>query len=95
MLVLVLVLAVVAPHAVVASYSLDAIDILDTVFVGDDVPPLSEREEDLLALGFTEADLGPLLSIVTTTSAPLAGIQQSRGTGHDGIEPDDNTPAGA
>ncbi len=79
LLVLVLVLAVVAPHAVVASYSLDAIDVLDTVFVGDDVPPLSEREEDLLALGFTEADLGPLLSIVTTTSAPLPASNNPAG----------------
>ena len=65
-----LALVVGLPHAVVASYSLDAIDVLDTVFVGDDVPDLAEREAALLASGVSEEDLGPLLSIAPGTSAP-------------------------
>jgi LCP family protein required for cell wall assembly len=68
-----IVLAVIVPHAVVASYSLDAIDVLDTVFVADDVlAPLSEREQDLLASGLDEEDLGPVLSTTTTSTAPVA-----------------------
>ena len=66
-LLLALVLAVIAPHAVVASYSIDAIDLLDTVFVGDDVEPLADRGAELLASGLTEDDLGPPLSIVATS----------------------------
>lgn len=59
---------VITPHAVVASYSLTAIDTIEDVFVTDTQPPLSEREADLLASGVSEDDLGPVLSTTTTTT---------------------------
>ena len=67
-LLLAVALVVIAPHAVVASYSLDAIDTIDTVFVADP-PPLSVREEELLATGVPLEELGPVLS-TTMSSAP-------------------------
>ena len=57
----------IAPHAVVHVYASEALDLIDTVFAADEVPPLAEREEALLAEGLTEEDLGP---VVTTTTLP-------------------------
>ncbi|HSR14789.1 MAG TPA: LCP family protein [Gemmatimonadales bacterium] len=61
------------PHAVLHVYAWEAIDLIDTVFVDDTVPPLAQREEALLAEGFTETDLGPTTTSTTqapTTTAP-------------------------
>jgi LCP family protein required for cell wall assembly len=59
----------VAPHVVVHVYASEALDLFDTVFAADEVPSLAEREEALLAEGYTEEDLGP---VTTTTTLPPA-----------------------
>jgi LCP family protein required for cell wall assembly len=46
--------------------------LLDTVFADDQLPSLAEREAALLAEGFTEEDLGPVLS--TTTVPPTTSL---------------------
>ncbi len=61
--------AMVVPHAVVHLYTAEAIDLVDTVFVDEEVPPLAVREEALIAEGFTPADLGPTTATTTTTVA--------------------------
>jgi LCP family protein required for cell wall assembly len=67
---LVLAGVIIAPHVVVADYALEAIDLLETVFVADEPPPLSERIDELLEAGVDPDDLGPPAS--TTTAAPEA-----------------------
>jgi LCP family protein required for cell wall assembly len=65
LLLVLLIAAVVVPHAVLADYSLTAIDTLHAVFAQGELPSLEEREQALLSLGLSEEDLGP-----TTTLAP-------------------------
>ena len=43
MFLIAVVVVVAAPHAVVANHSIDAIGVLDTVFIGDEVPDQSAR----------------------------------------------------
>jgi LCP family protein required for cell wall assembly len=64
-LLVLLVAAVVVPHAVLADYGLEAIDTVEAMTVSDDLPSLAEREQDLINQGVSEEDLGP-----TTTLAP-------------------------
>ena len=70
MFLIAVVVVVAAPHAVVASHSIDAIGVLDTVFIGDEVPDQSARIDDLLAAGFTDDDLGPTLSTFPAEPPP-------------------------
>jgi LCP family protein required for cell wall assembly len=60
----------VAPHAIVADYSLEAIDTIETVFDDDPLPPVEQRIAAALEAGADPADLGPVLSTTTTTGAP-------------------------
>ncbi len=49
-------------------YTVDALDLLDTVFVEpEEVPPLAQRIADLLAQGLSIEDLGPDLGTTSTT----------------------------
>jgi LCP family protein required for cell wall assembly len=59
------------PHAIVHTYAAEAINLVDTVFTDDTVPPLAVREETLLDLGFTEEDLGPGTTTTTTTTTSV------------------------
>ncbi|MFH1331089.1 MAG: LCP family protein [Actinomycetota bacterium] len=65
-LLVLLVAAVVVPHAVLADYGLEAIDTIEALTVSEDMPSPEEREQDLIDQGVREEDLGP-----TTTLAPL------------------------
>lgn len=56
------------PHFVVHTYATEALDLLATVFDDSSVPPQEDREDALIAAGFTEEDLGPALT--TTTVSP-------------------------
>ena len=65
--------ALTFPQWIVHRYSVDALDLLNTVFVEPgEVPPLAQRIADLLSQGLTEEDLGPDLATTstTTTTAP-------------------------
>jgi len=55
-----MVVAVAAPHVVAITYSLDAISVIDTVFAAEELPPVKEREAELIAAGVTEEELGPV-----------------------------------
>lgn len=59
----VLALLIAAPHAVVAYYGYEALDLFNTVF---DQSPLADQREELEALGIT--DFGPTTSLVESTS---------------------------
>jgi LCP family protein required for cell wall assembly len=61
---------IAVPHVVVGDYTLAAID-LTGVFVDEPPAPLAEREAELLAAGFTDDDLGPV--IVTPPADPEPG----------------------
>ncbi|HSQ37084.1 MAG TPA: LCP family protein [Acidimicrobiia bacterium] len=62
--------AITVPQVFVHRYAVDALDLLETVFVEpDEVPPLSQRIADLLAQGLSIEDLGPDLGTTSTTSA--------------------------
>jgi LCP family protein required for cell wall assembly len=61
----VLLAAVAAPHAVLADYGLEAISALKALTVSGDLPSLEEREQELIDQGVSEEDLGPT---TTTTS---------------------------
>ncbi|MBN2113641.1 MAG: LCP family protein [Acidimicrobiia bacterium] len=65
--------AVVVPHAVLFDYGLEAIDTIEALTVSGELPPLEEREQALLDQGFTEGDLGPTTTTAppTTTTIPL------------------------
>jgi len=67
-----LVAVTVAPHVVVADYSLEAIDTIESVFDDDPLPPVEQRIAEALEAGVDPDDLGPVLSTTTstTTSAP-------------------------
>jgi LCP family protein required for cell wall assembly len=66
---LVLAAALTFPQWIVHRYSVDALDLLNTVFVQPgEVTPLAQRIADLLAQGLTEEDLGPDLATTSTTS---------------------------
>jgi LCP family protein required for cell wall assembly len=65
----VMVVAVVAPHFVAITYSLDAISVIETVFAEEELPPVAEREAALLAQGVLEEELGPE-PFPTVTFAP-------------------------
>jgi LCP family protein required for cell wall assembly len=68
---LVLAAALTFPQWIVHRYSVDALDLLNTVFVEPgEVPPLAQRIADLLAQGLSEEDLGPDLATTSTTTAP-------------------------
>jgi LCP family protein required for cell wall assembly len=64
-----LVLVTAAPHAIAGAYTLDGIDLLETVF--EDPEPVATAQE-LLAAGFREEDLGPTRPVAAppTTGAP-------------------------
>jgi LCP family protein required for cell wall assembly len=62
-----LLVGIAVPHAIVSDYGVEAIDLIDTVFAADDVPPLDERIAELIAAGVAPEDLGPELSTTTTT----------------------------
>jgi LCP family protein required for cell wall assembly len=55
---------------VVADYSLEAIDLLETVFADDEVAPVEERIEEALAEGVDPSALGPELATTTTAGPP-------------------------
>lgn len=65
-LLVVLLAAVVVPHAILFDYGLEAIDTIEALTVSDDLPSLEEREQELIDQGVSPEDLGP-----TTTTAPL------------------------
>jgi len=72
--------ALTVPQAFVHRYAVDALDLLDTVFVEPhEVPPLAERIDDLLAQGLNPEDLGPDPA-TTSTSPPAAGTSTSSTT---------------
>jgi LCP family protein required for cell wall assembly len=73
-----LVAVTAAPHVIVADYSLEAIDLLETVFVDEDPAPVEERIAEALAEGVDPADLGPVLEPSTTT-VPVAATTQTTG----------------
>jgi LCP family protein required for cell wall assembly len=54
---------------VVADYTLEAIDLLETVFVDEKPVPVDRRIEEALAAGADPDDLGPVLSTTTSTDA--------------------------
>ena len=65
--------ALTVPQVIVHRYSVDALGLLDTVFVEPhEVPPLAQRIADLLAQGLSLEDLGPDLGTTSTstTTAP-------------------------
>jgi LCP family protein required for cell wall assembly len=64
-LLVVLLAAVVVPHAILFDYGLEAIDTIEALTVSDDLPSLEEREQELIDQGVSEEDLGP-----TTTTSP-------------------------
>jgi len=74
---------IAAPHVVVADYTLEAIDVLETVFVAGELAPLSERIDELLEAGVDPDDLGPPASTTTapattsTTSAASTSVPSS------------------
>jgi LCP family protein required for cell wall assembly len=57
------------PHVVVHAYTSEAISLIDTVFADDPLPPLAQREQDLLDAGVSEEDLGPSQPASTTTTS--------------------------
>ena len=60
--------AITVPQVIVHRYTVDALDLLETVFVEpEDVPPLAQRIADLLAQGLSIEDLGPDLGTTSTT----------------------------
>jgi LCP family protein required for cell wall assembly len=61
---------IAAPHVVVADYTLDAVDVLETVFVAGELAPLPERIDELLEAGVDPEDLGPPASTTTTPATP-------------------------
>ncbi len=64
-LLVVLLAAVVVPHAVLFDYGLEAIDTIQALTISDDLPSLEEREQELIDQGVSPEDLGP-----TTTTSP-------------------------
>jgi LCP family protein required for cell wall assembly len=61
--------SITVPQVFVHRYSVDALDLLETVFVEpDEVSPLSQRIADLLAQGLSIEDLGPDLGTTSTTT---------------------------
>jgi LCP family protein required for cell wall assembly len=60
-----LIVAVAAPHAVLANYGLEAIDTLESVFAEENGPSAEQQEQALIDQGVSEGDLGP-----TTTAPP-------------------------
>ncbi|HSG78720.1 MAG TPA: LCP family protein [Acidimicrobiia bacterium] len=64
-----LVLVTAAPHAIAGAYTLDGIDLLETVFA--DPEPVATAEE-LLAAGYTEEDLGPVPPVPATVPASVS-----------------------
>ncbi len=88
--VLLLVAVLLVPHVIVHWYATEALGTLETVFGGDSVPSLAEREEQLLAQD-PDADLGPTLSSSTTTTpAPSTTIV---GTSTSTVAPTSSTVA--
>ena len=60
--------AITVPQVIVHRYTVDALDLLETVFVEpEEVPPLAQRIADLLAQGLSIEDLGPDLGTTSTT----------------------------
>ena len=67
--------AVTVPQVFVHRYAVDALDLLETVFVEPgEVPPLAERIAQLLAQGFSVEDLGPDLATTSTSTSPTAPV---------------------
>jgi LCP family protein required for cell wall assembly len=61
--------ALTVPQVIVHRYSVEALGLLDTVFVEPhEVPPLAQRIADLLAQGLSLEDLGPDLSTTSTST---------------------------
>ena len=62
--------AITVPQVIVHRYTVDALDLLETVFVEpEEVPPLAQRIADLLAQGLSIEDLGPDLGTTSTTGS--------------------------
>jgi LCP family protein required for cell wall assembly len=67
---LVLAAALTFPQWIVHRYSVDALDLLNTVFVEPgEVPPLAQRIAELLAQGLSAEDLGPDLATTSTSTS--------------------------
>jgi LCP family protein required for cell wall assembly len=65
--------ALTFPQVVVHRYAVDALDLLNKVFVQpQQVSPLAERVAELLAQGFSVEDLGPDLATTTTSTTEAA-----------------------
>ena len=65
--------AITVPQVFVHRYAVDALGLLETVFVEpEEVPPLAERIAELLAQGFSVEDLGPDLATTSTSTSTTA-----------------------
>ena len=58
-LLVLLVAAVIVPHAVLADYGLEAIGTLEALTVSEDLPSLEEREQELIDQGVSRGGPGP------------------------------------
>ncbi len=66
----VLLAAVVVPHAILADYGLEAISTIEALTVSEDLPSLEEREQNLIDQGFSEEDLGPTTTMTSVLITP-------------------------
>ena len=71
-------LVLVAPHVIVHVYANEALDLLDAVFADQQLPSLADREAAILAEGYLEEDLGPV--ITTTTAVPSTVAETTAST---------------
>jgi LCP family protein required for cell wall assembly len=64
--------ALTVPQVFVHRYAVEALDLLETVFIEpQEVPPLAERIAELLAQGFSVEDLGPDLATTSTSTTTM------------------------
>jgi LCP family protein required for cell wall assembly len=91
--VVVLTVAMTLPHVLVHLRAVEAIDLLDTVFAGEAVAPLAQREAELLAAGVTPEQLGPDIAEPTE---PAESGTPGEGAGDPApFEPPDASPVPA
>lgn len=73
--------AITVPQVFVHRYALDALGLLEAVFVEpQQVPPLAERIRDLLAQGLSPEDLGPDLATTSTSSSTTSSTAPAPGS---------------
>ena len=76
-------IALLLPQVIVHRYAVEALDLLNTVFI-DETKPLAERIAELEARGVTGDELGPQASTVTgvgtsTTTSPEEAVAAAVG----------------